>query len=1618
MDHGPGQERGAAEPVAQGSPRHSWTAPKARASSQVIASAGKALPLSPGRRGALPEPTDPIHPTLTPSRPPVTDSRVGAVLRRLPRRLNAEARKARPVLRPDLLLELAQSSATGSAKARALSTAATLLEAERRTDEAHALREQALLADPEDLVVLRELRKHALASRDWGRAIELLERELRIPTQGSERSANAVLLTQILLSQNQNRTDAAHSARRARGMVNDENPVALLQHAAIQIAEGEAALAAATLTRAGELVAEPALQAALLLRAAQLHQALDDEAAVMPLLFRASGAVPDEVTLHLEAARVARRRGCTAEAVDALEKARECVQDAETVAALSRMQAQLMLQEGQDGSALSLLGRAESAADQYMRYRIAAGAREHHKLLLPTLRAWAQNQTGSAKVAAFCELARALQRTGQPDDARKALAHAERLAPSSDLVRLTRDALLQAEPAAEDLSKAAEAELDRRGLSAVARLSFSPDSNGECALLAQASTTSHHETLQQLQLDATLHSQQPAAAESALALWADQLTGGHQLGPLLAALDLSQEPHAVDEALAALPRGGTASTAAVVEQLHRGAKPADRATLYRTLARRASGGFAAYCHYRAARQEQDAPDVDRQAVLLDLKAAVASDSASFAAFELEYVLRARRDPVTEAALEQVLSGLSRGPREQVKHLFNAANVAVLPRSARRELLRRAVVLWPGDPLLNEALLQIAEDAPTEERVTYLLAHTDRQGEDAQRVTHLRAAAEYERGRRLTEAFSHYQHVLRRHPRDPFARAGLVRCLELKGDREALANALRELYEQETDEPRRRLLLLQQLSCQRDRADLAALQTLALLLERSSAHVPTLRALERVYSRSGNAALLREAAARLCRQLSDRRDRSTYLHLWLRLTPMDDGKKRQDLVVLDAAAWADGESPWFALALEQAARRSNDSALVARALQLQHALMDGDEDRACLALRAAEVLEPQSVAQAAAVLLAPARKAPSHPTAAEELGRLCKSHGDYETAAQAYTQAAETALSPQRRLWLQYLAAGLFQEFLGQPDRAQALLAKIVSQDAGYLDALPRLELLLRDSQQHWELAQVLGRKRGLERDPQRRAQLSLEQHRLYLRAGDEALAESALDQAMTENPDLVELLIARAELLLGRKRYREAIEVLLALSRRSQEPAQLRFALLTLGQIYLHHQPDLQRAETALTRCLQLDGGDHEALEALSELYDRDGRVEQASRVLGRLAELASEVRDIERYTLQRCELLQRSERQELAQRCLLDFLHQHPERRAAVRALISLYRSQGDEQGVRALLADLSERHRRAILAAPSRSGAYLALSECYQLSQRPTAAAAVQTLTAALGIPLRGAEVDGKSDEPAPLQLEPLTASLRTRIMPTNLSEPARDLLHHLSLLMDSTHPPPQLRRLLPAEHPAVQRLATQLEHTAAQLNLPRPELYRSDEPGLRAIHHDPPQLLVGPLDGLPETIRQRMGIRCVLMIEARLTAVTRVSRKAFIHYFHALRACIDDHYLPPPEQEVPRELTEAIRRQVGRKLRGRFLRLLNDAMGPMAVLSPEWLQTAAFQYGTRATLLLSGQLRDALWLALHDDGLQVGGDPLHAQLGDSPTAQLLLSFALSEDYLQLLPQVKVTA
>ena len=123
------------------------------------------------------------------------------------------------------------------------------------------------------------------------------------------------------------------------------------------------------------------------------------------------------------------------------------------------------------------------------------------------------------------------------------------------------------------------------------------------------------------------------------------------------------------------------------------------------------------------------------------------------------------------------------------------------------------------------------------------------------------------------------------------------------------------------------------------------------------------------------------------------DRMPHLRLAASLLANQGEQAELDAMDTQANDRADRDDPWYAAALERAARHAGDAELVMQAVMRGAGMLDQPLERASLAMRAAEVMEPLSVAQASVALMGSARGAPEHPVASEELGRLCKAAGE-------------------------------------------------------------------------------------------------------------------------------------------------------------------------------------------------------------------------------------------------------------------------------------------------------------------------------------------------------------------------------------------------------------------------------------------------------------------------------------------------------------------------------------------------------------------------------------------------------------------------------------------------
>ncbi|HET9554610.1 MAG TPA: tetratricopeptide repeat protein, partial [Anaeromyxobacteraceae bacterium] len=225
--------------------------------------------------------------------------------------------------------------------------------------------------------------------------------------------------------------------------------------------------------------------------------------------------------------------------------------------------------------------------------------------------------------------------------------------------------------------------------------------------------------------------------------------------------------------------------------------------------------------------------------------------------------------------------------------------------------------------------------------------------------------------------------------------------------------------------------------------------------------------------------------------------------------------------------------------------------------------------------------------------------------------------------------------PVEKLAILKEVAGVHERKLGQKEMSFLAWCRALAEAPGDDEALAESERLARETGADEELSAVLEQvaddARGMVR-----AKLLL---RLgLLRDGvldDPEGAEAAYRKALEADPASPEALDALAGLFKKRGRVRDLV---IALEQKLEAAAGLdekKKLLLEVARLYDRDLEDVDEAVAALRRVLELDGGDAQAVEALSALYRREHRWGELAGVVARARDLAADDEARIRWQLQ-----------------------------------------------------------------------------------------------------------------------------------------------------------------------------------------------------------------------------------------------------------------------------------------------------------------------------------------------------------------------------------------------
>ncbi len=285
-----------------------------------------------------------------------------------------------------------------------------------------------------------------------------------------------------------------------------------------------------------------------------------------------------------------------------------------------------------------------------------------------------------------------------------------------------------------------------------------------------------------------------------------------------------------------------------------------------------------------------------------------------------------------------------------------------------------------------------------------------------------------------------------------------------------------------------------------------------------------------------------------------------------------------------------------------------------------------EGRQRLLERAAHIAESRlkDVAEASR-LRRPAIEMKPEPGSLGELGRIFRSAQDLKSLQKLYGQSVSLLReeSDKRRAALYATAAGTVALALGDVGGADKHLSEALSFTPDDLFAHTALMGIYRRSGKWPELVGAIKRELQFEHTENERAGLHAEIGRIALQnLKDHPAAEMHLHEALKLHPDDPSLHHLLAQIYDAQKSYRKAIEWRRKAVDGFGSSFRAAVLLCEIGESYVRHIKDDDKAEKAFREALELDDEMEAALEGLCTLYRRKGRYGDLVDMLGMRLEL------------------------------------------------------------------------------------------------------------------------------------------------------------------------------------------------------------------------------------------------------------------------------------------------------------------------------------------------------------------------------------------------------------
>ncbi|RJO65945.1 MAG: hypothetical protein C4523_14755 [Myxococcales bacterium] len=230
--------------------------------------------------------------------------------------------------------------------------------------------------------------------------------------------------------------------------------------------------------------------------------------------------------------------------------------------------------------------------------------------------------------------------------------------------------------------------------------------------------------------------------------------------------------------------------------------------------------------------------------------------------------------------------------------------------------------------------------------------------------------------------------------------------------------------------------------------------------------------------------------------------------------------------------------------------------------------------------------------------------PKHHEALDALERIYEAEENYDELLEVLSRRVNVADEDAQKIALYNKMADIWERKFDQRDMAISYMEKILAIDPSNIPAIVNLERIYRTAADWPQLAATYQRHIDQTIDSDEIVRLFTEMGRIYGEYLFQPVkAIEYFNKALKIDENNIAVMLALSELYIANEKWGEAIKILRQIADASQEKAQRVEALARLGNIYLDHLGDAEKAKSVFDQMIGIDPAFVPALRALRRYY-------------------------------------------------------------------------------------------------------------------------------------------------------------------------------------------------------------------------------------------------------------------------------------------------------------------------------------------------------------------------------------------------------------------------------